>query len=60
MITDYATLFYICNVVVKKEVRNKGIGRQLLKTITEYEDLKPLLGMLITEMQKNFMSLSVL
>lgn len=27
VITDYATHFYICDVVVKKEFRNKGIGR---------------------------------
>lgn len=54
VITDYATHFYICDVVVKKEFRNKGIGRQLLKTITENEDLKPLLGMLITENAEKF------
>ena len=54
VITDYATHFYICDVVVKKEFRDKGIGRQLLKTITENEDLKPLLGMLITENAEKF------
>jgi len=50
LITDYATHFCICDVVVKKEFRNRD--RQLLKTITENEDLKPLLGMLITENAK--------
>ena len=52
VITDYATHFCICDVVVKKEFRNKD--RQLLKTITENEDLKPLLGMLITENAEKF------
>lgn len=52
VITDYATHFCICDIVVKKEFCNKG--RQLLKTITENEDLKPLLGMLITENAEKF------
>ena len=37
VITDYATHFCICDVVVKKEFRNKG--RQLLKTITGFKTI---------------------
>ena len=34
VITDYATQYYICDVVVDVDFRHRGVGTSLLKTIT--------------------------
>ena len=54
VITDYATHYYICDVIVDMELRGKGIGKQLLGAISENALLRPLLGMLITEEAEQF------
>ena len=49
VITDYATRFYIVDVIVDAYYRNRGIGNQLIETIINYEPLKALRGLLITK-----------
>lgn len=49
VITDYATRFYIVDVIVDHHYRNNGIGNLLIETIVNYEPLKTLRGLLITK-----------
>ena len=49
VITDFATRFYIVDVVVDQNYRNMGIGNQLVEAIVTYEPLKSLRGLLITK-----------
>ncbi len=48
VVTDYATMYYLCDVVIDEEFRGLGIGRTLMGTINENEQLRPLLSFLIT------------
>lgn len=48
-VTDYSTMFWIADVIIDKEHRGKGLGKELIKIITEDERLKGLLGVLSTE-----------
>lgn len=48
VITDYATTYYLCDVIIDKEHRGKGIGFALLEFITDDEELKGLRGILAT------------
>ncbi len=49
VITDFATRFYIVDVVVDKAYRNMGIGNQLVEAIVTYEPIASLRGLLITK-----------
>ncbi|MDD3894383.1 MAG: GNAT family N-acetyltransferase [Syntrophomonadaceae bacterium] len=48
VITDYTTAFYISDVVINEEHRRIGLGKKLIKTIVEDEQLTNLLGILAT------------
>lgn len=48
-ITDYAALFYLADVVVADEYRGQGLGKNLLKYITEHKTLIHLTGFLNTK-----------
>lgn len=54
VITDYATQYYICDVVVDADFRHRGVGTSLLKAITAEDTYRSLLGMLITEEAEQF------
>ena len=49
VITDFATRFYIVDVVVDEAYRNMGIGNQLVEAIVSYEPIASLRGLLITK-----------
>lgn len=49
VLTDYATRFYIMDVVVHSDFRNSGIGNKLIESIMNYDSLKPLRGLLMTK-----------
>lgn len=49
VITDYATRYYIVDVVVDVNFRSMGIGNMLIEAIINYELLKSLRGLLITK-----------
>lgn len=49
VITDYATAYYICDVVINEVHRGKGLGKRLIETIINDSALKSLFGMLITK-----------
>jgi len=47
-VTDYAALYYLCDVVIDESYRGEGLGKALIRAITEHEYLKPLYGILDT------------
>lgn len=48
VITDYATCYILSDVVIDERHRGKGIGKQLVKLISENKELQGLSGMLTT------------
>jgi len=48
IITDWATTYLLCDVVIDDEHRGKGIGKKLVETIIQSEELKGLSGYLGT------------
>lgn len=48
VITDYATTYYLCDVIIDKKHRGKGLGKSLIEVITNDEALKNLHGQLLT------------
>lgn len=53
-ITDYTTNYYICDVIVDEKYRGEGIGKKLIETLTNDEDLIHVRGLLITKDAKKF------
>lgn len=49
VITDYATRFYIVDVIVDAAYRSNGIGNMLIESIVRHEALQNLRGLLITK-----------
>lgn len=49
VITDFATRFYIVDVVVDEAYRKQGVGNQLIEAIVTHEPLESLRGLLITK-----------
>lgn len=49
VITDYATTYYLCDVIVDENYRRKGIGKALLKKISEDSRYTGMVGMLLTK-----------
>lgn len=54
VITDYATRFYIVDVVVDSHYRSMGIGNLLIEAIINNEILKDLRGLLMTKDAQDF------
>ncbi len=48
IITDYATTYYICDVVVDESCRGQGLGKKLVDAIVHDEELTALFGILAT------------
>ena len=48
VITDWATTYYLCDVIVDEKHRGKGIGKMMMQTITADDALKHLRGLLVT------------
>lgn len=49
VITDHATNFYICDVIIDEQFQGNGLGKKLIKEICDDNSSKSLLGLLITE-----------
>lgn len=48
VVTDYATMYWLCDVVIDPEYRGRGLGKKLIQTITEMDELKGMFGILAT------------
>jgi len=42
-------MYWLCDVFIDEEYRGKGIGKKLIESITNSEELKNLLGVLGTQ-----------
>ena len=38
VVTDYATVYYLCDVYIEEAYRGKGLGKELIKWICVHED----------------------
>lgn len=48
VITDFATTFYLADVVIDEKYRGNGIGKKLISTIVSDKRFSSLLGILVT------------
>jgi len=48
VITDYATVFYLCDVVIDEAHRGRGLGKMLVQAVVSEERIAHLRGMLLT------------
>jgi GNAT superfamily N-acetyltransferase len=48
VLTDYATVYWLCDVLIDEEHRGKGLGKQLIECIVKSEELKDLRAILRT------------
>lgn len=48
VITDWATMYYICDLFVLAGHRRRGLGKELVRRITSHPVLEGLAGMLLT------------
>jgi GNAT superfamily N-acetyltransferase len=49
VISDQATMYYLCDVFIDEDYRGKGIGKKLIESITTSEEFKDLTGILATK-----------
>jgi GNAT superfamily N-acetyltransferase len=54
VVTDYATMYYICDVIVDEHYRGIGIGKALLDAIHANKEISCLRGMLATSDAHDF------
>lgn len=48
IVTDHATMYWLCDVFIDDDYRGMGIGKKLIETIVDYEELQGLFGVLGT------------
>jgi len=48
VVSDHATMYWLCDVIIDPEYRGHGLGKKLIESITEMEDLKGTFGILAT------------
>ena len=49
IITDYATTYYICDVILDEKHRGKGLGKKLIQCMIEFDGISGGLGILLTK-----------
>ncbi|MBR6801317.1 MAG: GNAT family N-acetyltransferase [Eubacteriaceae bacterium] len=47
-VTDFATTYYLADVIVDENYRGNGIGKAIVNTVTTDEEMKDLFGILVT------------
>jgi GNAT superfamily N-acetyltransferase len=57
-VTDYATMYYLCDVFIRPDMQGKGLGKKLIQAVLDSPELKGLYGILLTrdahELYKKF------
>lgn len=48
VLTDFATMYYMCDVIVDEQLRGTGIGKALVDAMIQSEELRGLGGVLAT------------
>ena len=46
VVTDRATMYWLCDVFIAEEYRGKGLGKRLIRCIVECDELQDLVGIL--------------
>ena len=54
VITDYATTYYICDVIVDEQYRGQGVGKAMLDAIHDNKEVSSLRGILLTRDAHDF------
>ena len=48
VITDHATTYYLCDVIIDEEYRHNGLGKALVSYISSFPEYASLRGLLLT------------
>lgn len=48
-VTDYATIYWLCDVIIDEKHRGKGLGKALVNCVVNSEELEGLRGILSTK-----------
>ena len=48
LVTDHATMYWLCDVVIDEKHRKNGLGKKLIEIITNMKDLDGMFGILAT------------
>jgi predicted GNAT family N-acyltransferase len=48
LVTDYATMYWLCDVIIDEKHRKKGLGKKLIEIIINMEELNGMFGILAT------------
>jgi len=48
IVTDYATMYWLCDVIIDTQHRKNGLGKKLIEIITEMKELEGMFGILAT------------
>ncbi|HBE80620.1 MAG TPA: GNAT family N-acetyltransferase [Firmicutes bacterium] len=48
IVTDHATMYWLCDVIIDEAYRGNGLGKKLIECITGMEELKGMFGILAT------------
>jgi predicted GNAT family N-acyltransferase len=48
IVTDYATMYWLCDVVIDERHRKNGLGKKLIEIITQMKELDGMFGILAT------------
>ncbi len=48
VVTDFSTVYWLCDVIIDSEHRGQGLGKRLVSTITSHKPLSNIRGILAT------------
>jgi len=48
IVTDYATMYWLCDVIIDDNYRKNGLGKKLIEIITQMKELDGMFGILAT------------
>ena len=48
IVTDYATMYWLCDVIIDEKHRKNGLGKKLIEIITQMKELDEMFGILAT------------
>ena len=48
VVTDFSTVYWLCDVIIDSEHRGQGLGKKLVSTITSHKTISNILGILAT------------
>lgn len=49
VVTDYSTVYWICDIIIDEQHRGNGLGKKLMENIMSTSELEGLLGILATK-----------